>query len=77
MGGRRVIGWAARDASGHLSPYSFTLRKTSPEDVVLQVLYCGIDHTDLHQIMSEITVENCACELNTRLASNLKPIGNR
>ncbi|XWS41842.1 hypothetical protein CRYUN_Cryun17cG0117500 [Craigia yunnanensis] len=36
------------------SPYSFTLRETGPEDVVLKVLYCGIDHTDLHQMRSEI-----------------------
>ncbi|XVF17612.1 hypothetical protein REPUB_Repub10bG0138300 [Reevesia pubescens] len=54
MEGRRVIGLAARDESGHLSPYSFTLRKTGPEDDVLKVLYCGVDHTDLHQMRSEI-----------------------
>ncbi|KAG8478385.1 hypothetical protein CXB51_028193 [Gossypium anomalum] len=54
MEGRRVIGWAARDVSGHLSPYSVTLRKTGPEDVVLKVLYCGVDHTDLHQMRGEI-----------------------
>ncbi|KAK8685989.1 hypothetical protein V6N13_125017 [Hibiscus sabdariffa] len=54
MEGRKVIGWAARDVSGHLSPYTFTLRKTGPEDVVLKVLYCGVDHTDLHQMRSEI-----------------------
>ncbi|KAK3004713.1 hypothetical protein RJ639_018921 [Escallonia herrerae] len=29
-------------------------RKTCPEDVVLRVLFCGIDHTDLHQMRSEI-----------------------
>ncbi|KAJ4834604.1 hypothetical protein Tsubulata_024481 [Turnera subulata] len=54
MAGRRVIGWAARDPSGHLSPYSFNLRQTRAEDVVLKVLYCGVDHTDLHIIRSEI-----------------------
>ncbi|PON35343.1 Alcohol dehydrogenase superfamily, zinc-type [Parasponia andersonii] len=54
MEGRRAIGWAARDTSGLLSPYSFNLRKTGPEDVVLKVLYCGIDHTDLHQMRNEI-----------------------
>ena len=90
MEGRRVIGWAARDESGHLSPYSFTLRflflnfystpslihevknllnanwcrnalidrKTGPEDVVLKVLYCGVDHTDLHQMRGEISPIN-------------------
>ncbi|KAM4128316.1 hypothetical protein ACJW30_02G157700 [Castanea mollissima] len=54
MKGRKVIGWAARDQSGHLSPYSFTLRETGPENVVFKVLYCGMDHTDLHQIRNEI-----------------------
>ncbi|KAK7815068.1 putative cinnamyl alcohol dehydrogenase 7/8 [Quercus suber] len=58
MEGRKVIGWAARDQSGHLSPYSFTLRKTGPEDVVFKVLYCGMDHTDLHQMRNEIHSTN-------------------
>ncbi|KAF5766348.1 putative cinnamyl-alcohol dehydrogenase [Helianthus annuus] len=28
-------------------------RKTGPEDVVFKVLYCGVDHSDLHQIRNE------------------------
>ncbi|XP_062155436.1 probable cinnamyl alcohol dehydrogenase [Alnus glutinosa] len=58
MEGTRVIGWAARDSSGHLSPYSFTLREAGPEDVVFKVLYCGMDHTDLHQMRNEIHSTN-------------------
>ncbi|KAL5556922.1 hypothetical protein UlMin_039158 [Ulmus minor] len=54
MEGRRVVGWAARDTTGVLSPFSFNLRKTGQEDVVLKVLYCGVDHTDLHQMRNEI-----------------------
>ncbi|KAK4840176.1 hypothetical protein QYF36_001586 [Acer negundo] len=54
MEGKRVIGLAARDSSGHLSPFSFTLRKIGTEDVLLKVLFCGMDHTDLHQIRSEV-----------------------
>uniref|UniRef100_A0ACD6A737 Uncharacterized protein n=1 Tax=Avena sativa TaxID=4498 RepID=A0ACD6A737_AVESA len=46
---RAATGWAARDADGHLSPYTYTLRKTGPEDVVVKVMYCGICHTDIHQ----------------------------
>lgn len=57
-GGRKVIGWAARDSSGHLSPYSFTLRETGPEDVMFKVLYCGVDHSDLHQIKDEVHPAN-------------------
>lgn len=29
-------------------------RKTGPEDVMFRVLYSGVDHTDLHQIRSEL-----------------------
>ncbi|KAJ0986726.1 hypothetical protein J5N97_005082 [Dioscorea zingiberensis] len=55
MEGRRVaVGWAARDPTGVLSPYSFTLRDMGPGDVMLRVLYCGLDHTDVHQMRNEI-----------------------
>jgi len=51
---RTVTGWAARDAAGHLSPYTYTLRKTGPEDVVVKVMYCGICHTDIHQAKNHL-----------------------
>ncbi|KAF2302112.1 hypothetical protein GH714_032826 [Hevea brasiliensis] len=56
--GSKVIGWAARDSSGHLSPHSFNLRKTGEEDVVFKVLYSGVDHTDLHVVRGEIHSPN-------------------
>lgn len=52
--GETVIGWAARDSTGLLSPYAYTLRKTGAEDVVIKVLYCGICHTDLHQARNDL-----------------------
>jgi len=27
---RKVVGWAAREATGHLSPYTYTLRYAAP-----------------------------------------------
>ncbi|KAF5745588.1 carbamoyl-phosphate synthetase 2 aspartate transcarbamylase and dihydroorotase [Tripterygium wilfordii] len=51
---RTTVGWAAKDNSGILAPYTYTLRKTGPEDVYLKVLYCGICHTDLHRIKNDL-----------------------
>ncbi|KAJ9670618.1 hypothetical protein PVL29_026895 [Vitis rotundifolia] len=34
------------------------LRKTGPEDVVIKVLYRGMDHTDLHQMRNEVHSTN-------------------
>lgn len=49
----KTFGWAARDTSGHLSPFNFSRRATGEEDVRFKVLYCGICHSDLHNIMNE------------------------
>ncbi|GLJ16037.1 hypothetical protein SUGI_0266230 [Cryptomeria japonica] len=51
-----VTGWAARDSSAHLFPYKYTLRNPGPQDVVLKVIYCGICHTDLHQIRNDLGI---------------------
>ncbi|KAJ4757141.1 Cinnamyl alcohol dehydrogenase [Rhynchospora pubera] len=55
---RSVVGLAAKDATGVLSPYTYTLRKTGEEDVVVKVLYCGICHTDIHQTKNHLGMSN-------------------
>ncbi|KAL5561303.1 hypothetical protein UlMin_031050 [Ulmus minor] len=51
---RTITGWAARDSSGVLSPYQYTLRSTGPEDVYIKVLCCGVCHTDIHQAKNDL-----------------------
>ncbi|EFJ19933.1 cinnamyl alcohol dehydrogenase [Selaginella moellendorffii] len=50
---RTAHGWAAHDGSGILSPYEFPLREVDPDNVEIKVLYCGICHTDLHQLKND------------------------
>ncbi|KAK6154145.1 hypothetical protein DH2020_013784 [Rehmannia glutinosa] len=49
----KAFGWAAKDSSGVLSPFNFSRRATGDEDVQFKVLYCGICHTDLHNVKNE------------------------
>ncbi|KAG0483231.1 hypothetical protein HPP92_011315 [Vanilla planifolia] len=51
---KTVTGYAARDSSGFLSPFTYALRQTRPEDVLIRVLYCGICHTDIHQAKNHL-----------------------
>ncbi|KAL3538840.1 hypothetical protein ACH5RR_002206 [Cinchona calisaya] len=51
---RITTGWAARDPSGVLSPYTYTLRNTGPEDVFIKVICCGVCHTDIHQVKNDL-----------------------
>jgi uncharacterized zinc-type alcohol dehydrogenase-like protein len=46
-------GYAAYDKQSALKPYSFERREPGPRDVVVEIAYCGICHSDIHQVRDE------------------------
>ncbi|KAF3943567.1 hypothetical protein CMV_029890 [Castanea mollissima] len=50
---QKAFGWAAKDSSGLLSPFHFSRRETGDGDVTIKILYCGICHSDLHNVKNE------------------------
>lgn len=48
-----TLGYAARDKSGHLAPFKFDRQECGSTDVAFAIEYCGICHSDLHQIRGE------------------------
>jgi uncharacterized zinc-type alcohol dehydrogenase-like protein len=48
-----VLAYAARSAKEPLGPFSVDRRDPRPDDVVIDVLYCGICHSDVHQARGE------------------------
>lgn len=40
--------YAAHNAEGPLAPYSFEHRELRADDVAIDILYCGVCHSDLH-----------------------------
>jgi uncharacterized zinc-type alcohol dehydrogenase-like protein len=49
----KVHGYAAKQAKAPLEPYSFERREPGNNDVVIDIQYCGICHTDIHQVNDE------------------------
>lgn len=49
----KVRGYAAQQAKAALGPYSFERREPSDHDIVIDIGYCGICHTDIHQVGDE------------------------
>ena len=43
-----VLGYAASAPTQPLAPHSFERRDARPDDVVIDILYCGVCHSDLH-----------------------------
>ena len=46
-------GYAATDPKAPLAPFKFERRDPGPNDVVIEVLYCGICHSDIHTVRNE------------------------
>lgn len=53
-----VSGYAAQRVDEPLTPYSFARREPSDYDIVIDIQYCGICHTDIHQVRNEWGASN-------------------
>lgn len=49
----KVKAYAARSATEPLAPYQFERRDPRPDDIVIEVAYCGICHSDIHTARGE------------------------
>ena len=49
----KAIGYAAQSATAPLAPMNFERRSPRPDDVAIEILYCGVCHSDIHQARDE------------------------
>ncbi len=52
-GGLSTRGYAASKARAPLEPFAFERRAPGPTDVHIDILYCGVCHSDIHQARDE------------------------
>lgn len=52
-GAGNCLGYAAQTSSGFLAPWRFDRRAPSESDVSIQIIFCGMCHTDYHMIHGE------------------------
>lgn len=46
-------GYATESPTSKLAPFTFERREPGPNDVLIQIAYCGICHSDIHQARDE------------------------
>jgi alcohol dehydrogenase (NADP+) len=46
-------GYAALDTQSPLAPFAFTRRDPGPTEITVEILYCGVCHSDLHMARNE------------------------
>ncbi|MEI9884032.1 NAD(P)-dependent alcohol dehydrogenase [Atlantibacter hermannii] len=49
----KVSGYAALSPTAPLAPFQVERRTPRPDDVTLEILYCGVCHSDLHQARND------------------------
>ena len=49
----QVRGYATKDSSLPLEPFDFERREPGPHDVVVDIQFCGVCHSDIHQARNE------------------------
>lgn len=49
----KTLGYAAQSATSPLAPFHFERRNLRPNDVAMDVLYCGVCHSDLHMARND------------------------
>ena len=48
-----VKAYAAAGESQPLAPFEFSRRDLGPHDVLIDIRFCGICHSDIHQVRNE------------------------
>lgn len=48
-----IEAYAAQSATAPLAPHAIERREPRPDDVVIEILYCGVCHSDIHMARNE------------------------
>jgi alcohol dehydrogenase (NADP+) len=46
-------GYAAQNSQSPLAPFNFTRREPGPTEIAVEILFCGVCHSDLHMVRNE------------------------
>ncbi|MFL6513436.1 MAG: NAD(P)-dependent alcohol dehydrogenase [Chthoniobacterales bacterium] len=68
-------GYAAHAADDPLKPFSFTRRDPLPNDVQLEILFCGVCHSDLHMARNEWGGTTYPCVAGHEIVGRVVKIG--
>jgi uncharacterized zinc-type alcohol dehydrogenase-like protein len=71
----KTQGFAAQSATGPLTPYSFERRDPGALDVQIEILFCGVCHSDIHTVRSEWGPANYPCLPGHEIVGRVTKVG--
>ncbi|HEY0314814.1 MAG TPA: NAD(P)-dependent alcohol dehydrogenase [Sphingomonas sp.] len=67
--------YAAQSATTPLAPFDIARRAPGPQDVQIDILYCGVCHSDLHQVRGEWTNTRWPCVPGHEIVGRVSAVG--
>ena len=67
--------YAAQNATTPLAPFSFERRKLGKGDVQIEILFCGVCHSDLHTVRSEWSSTTYPCVPGHEIVGRVVKVG--
>ena len=68
-------GYAALSPDQALAPFSFDRREPGPDDVAIDILYCGVCHSDLHTARNEWQNTLYPCVPGHEIVGRVRAVG--
>jgi alcohol dehydrogenase (NADP+) len=72
-----TLGYAAKSTDGILSSWSFERRPVGDNDVQIEILYCGVCHSDIHAVRSEWKQEKYPMVPGHEIAGRIINVGKK
>src|SRR6266581_2705044 len=72
-----VKGYAAQNSTSLLAPFNFQRREPGPNDVLIDILYCGICHSDLHFVRNDFGKSIYPMVPGHEIAGKVVKVGNK
>jgi alcohol dehydrogenase (NADP+) len=73
----KTAGYAAHSSTSPLQPFSFERRNPGPKDVQIEILYCGVCHSDLHTARNEWTNTTYPVVPGHEIAGRVAKVGSK
>jgi len=70
-----ALSYAVQTAKAPLTPYSFTRREPGPKDVLIDIAYCGVCHSDVHQARAEWQGTKYPCVPGHEIVGTVASVG--
>ena len=71
----KAAAFAAFDPTSPLAPFQLERREPGPHDVLIDILYCGVCHSDLHTVRSEWSGTVYPCVPGHEIVGRVSKIG--